>query len=57
METKLEVFQRDLASRYDRLDGRLEAMQVATIQQQDTLDARLERIESFLSALASKMRD
>lgn len=54
---KLEVFQQDLASRYDRLDGRLEAMQVATIQQQDTLDARLERIESFLSALASRLRD
>lgn len=65
LEAKLEVFQRDSASRFDALDGRLsglgnhsadlEAMQVTSNQKLETLDVRLQRIESLLSAIASKL--
>ncbi len=65
LEAKLEVFQRDSASRFDALDGRLsglgdhsadlEAMQVASNQKLETLNVRLQRIESLLSAIASKL--
>ncbi|KAI9062327.1 hypothetical protein FKP32DRAFT_1612624 [Trametes sanguinea] len=69
LQTKIDTFQQESATRFDALDGRLsalearsaefenklEAMRVASNQRLETLDTRLERIEGLLAALASKL--
>ncbi|KAL7286008.1 hypothetical protein ACG7TL_001125 [Trametes sanguinea] len=69
LETKIDTFQQESATRFDALDGRLsalearsaefelklEAMRIASEQRLETLDTRLERIEGLLAALASRL--